>query len=92
MKLSARLREQYPEEMTVVLQHQFWDLAVSDSDFEVALSFNGVSEKLHVPFDTVKGFFDPSVQFGLQFETVTEEAGPKEVAAEAPVEEPGSRG
>ena len=88
VKMSSRLRAQYPEEMTVVLQHQFWDLTVTDSYFEVALSFNGISEKLHVPLDTVKGFFDPSVQFGLQFETVTEaQAGPREVAAE-PVEEP----
>jgi hypothetical protein len=88
VKMSTRLRAQYPEEMTVVLQHQFWDLTVTDTYFEVALSFNGVSEKLHVPLDTVKGFFDPSVQFGLQFETVTEDAGPKDVAAEAPAEEP----
>jgi len=72
VKLSARMREQYPEEMTVVLQHQFWDLAVSDAHFEVALSFNGVSEKLSVPLDAIKGFFDPSVQFGLQFETLSE--------------------
>jgi uncharacterized protein len=74
VRISARLREQYPEEMTIVLQHQFWDLAVSEQHFEVALSFNGISEKLHVPLDAVKGFFDPSVQFGLQFETVTEGA------------------
>ena len=88
VKMSTRLRAQYPEEMTVVLQHQFWDLTVTDSYFEVALSFNGISEKLHVPLETVKGFFDPSVQFGLQFETVTEEAGPKEVVTEQPAEEP----
>ena len=78
------MREQYPEEMTVVLQHQFWDLVVSDMHFEVALSFNGVSEKLYVPLDAIKGFFDPSVQFGLQFETLAEgsvEAAP----AQAPV-------
>ena len=88
VKLSARMREQYPEEMTIVLQHQFWDLAVSDAHFEVALSFNGVSEKLHVPLEAIKGFFDPSVQLGLQFETVTE--GPREIpaAAEKPVEAP----
>jgi hypothetical protein len=79
VRISARLREQYPEEMTIVLQHQFWDLAVSDTHFEVALSFNGISEKLHVPLDAIKGFFDPSVQFGLQFETVTE--GSKEAPA-----------
>ena len=84
VKMSTRLRAQYPEEMTVVLQHQFWDLTVTDTYFEVALSFNGISEKLHVPLDTVKGFFDPSVQFGLQFETVTEAAAtPKEVVTAA---------
>src|SRR5204862_148872 len=91
VKLSARMREQYPEEMTIVLQHQFWDLAVSDAHFEVALSFNGISEKLHVPLDAIKGFFDPSVQFGLQFETVTEakEEAPAEKVAPAPmVEQP----
>ena len=75
VRLSTRMKEQYPEEMTVVLQHQFWDLAVSDAHFEVALSFNGVSEKLHVPFEAIKGFFDPSVQFGLQFEPQGEAAG-----------------
>jgi len=80
VKLSARMREQYPEEMTIVLQHQFWDLAVTDTHFEVALSFNGISEKLHVPLEAIKGFFDPSVQFGLQFETQGEAAG----AAEKP--------
>jgi hypothetical protein len=80
VRISPRLREKYPEEMTIVLQHQFWDLAVTDMHFEVALSFNGISEKLHVPLDAIKGFFDPSVQFGLQFETVTE--GGKEAVAE----------
>jgi hypothetical protein len=87
VKLSPRLREQYPDEMTIVLQHQFWDLAVTEAHFEVALSFNGISEKLHVPLDAIKGFFDPSVQFGLQFETVTE--GPREIPApaEKPLEE-----
>jgi hypothetical protein len=68
VRLSQRMRAQYPEEMTVVLQHQFWDLSVSDDGFEVGLSFGGVPEKLAIPFTAVKGFFDPSVQFGLQFE------------------------
>ena len=87
VKMSTRLRAQYPEDMTVVLQHQFWDLAVTDTYFEVSLSFNGISEKLHIPLDAIKGFFDPSVQFGLQFETVTEGDGAtKEVATEAPPE------
>ena len=83
VRLSARMREQYPEEMTIVLQHQFWDLAVNDAQFEVALSFNGVSEKLQVPFEAIKGFFDPSVQFGLQFETQAAEAAGA-AAAEKP--------
>ena len=71
-RLSQRLREQYPEEMTIILQHQFWDLSVSDDAFEVGLSFGGVPEKLTVPFESINGFFDPSVQFGLQFEPVGE--------------------
>jgi hypothetical protein len=84
VKMSPRLREQYPEDMTIVLQHQFWDLIVTDSYFEVGLSFNGISEKLHVPLEAIKGFFDPSVQFGLQFEIVSETDGaPKEIAERA---------
>lgn len=71
VRMSSRLRQQHPEEMTVVLQHQFWDLAVSDNGFEVGLSFGGVPERLLVPFAAVKGFFDPSVQFGLQFDPAT---------------------
>jgi hypothetical protein len=85
VRLSARMREQYPEEMTIVLQHQFWDLSVTDTHLEVALSFNGVSEKLTVPLDAIKGFFDPSVQFGLQFETQSEPA--KAAEKPAPVED-----
>jgi uncharacterized protein len=73
VRISQRLREQYPEEMTIVLQHQFWDLAVTEHTFEVGLSFGGVPERLLVPFSAIKGFFDPSVQFGLQFEVVHEE-------------------
>ncbi len=68
-----RLRSQYPEQMTIILQHQFWDLKVTDDGFEVGLSFGGVPTKLAVPFEAVKGFFDPSVQFGLQFEEVGDE-------------------
>ena len=69
VKLSARLLAQYPEEMTIILQHQFWDLVVHDDRFEVGLSFGGIPERLVVPFAAIKSFFDPSVQFGLQFET-----------------------
>lgn len=72
VKLSQRLRSQYPEEMTIILQHQFWDLTVTDDEFEVGLSFGGIPERLSVPFEAINGFFDPSVQFGLQFEHVGE--------------------
>ena len=77
VRMSKRLRTQYPDEITIVLQHQFRDLVVTDQTFEVGLSFSGVNEHLVVPFDAIKRFFDPSVQFGLQFETVavTEDAG-----------------
>ncbi|MHC5652717.1 SspB family protein [Stappia sp. ICDLI1TA098] len=68
VRISPRLHERYPKEMTVVLQHQFWDLTVTDHAFEVGLSFGGVPEKLFVPFSSIKGFFDPSVQFALEFE------------------------
>src|SRR5712691_2919901 len=73
VRLSPRLREKYPEEMTIVLQHQFWDLVVSDTTFEVGLAFGGVAERLLVAFDAIKSFVDPSVNFGLQFEQVTED-------------------
>jgi hypothetical protein len=72
VKISERLRLQYPEQMTIILQHQFWDLAVGERGFEVGLSFGGIPEKLGIPFEAINGFFDPSVQFGLQFEEVTE--------------------
>ena len=79
--MSPRLKASYPREMTIVLQHQFWDLKVTDDDFEVGLAFNGIPERLHIPLRAVKAFHDPSVQFGLQF-TVEAEAGG---AAEPPV-------
>ena len=76
VKLSPRLLAQYPEEMTIILQHQFWDLVVTEDRFEVGLSFGGIPERLVVPFAAIKSFLDPSVQFGLQFE-------PSEAAVEA---------
>jgi hypothetical protein len=72
VRLSQRMRTQYPEEMTVVLQHQFWDLTVAEDRFEVGLSFSGVPERVVVPFAAIKSFVDPSVQFGVQFEQMTE--------------------
>jgi hypothetical protein len=81
VRISNRLREQYPDEMTIVLQHQYWDLKVHDHGFEVVLSFKNVHEQLVVPYDAVVGFFDPSVQFGLKFEP--DEAAAPEAAAPA---------
>jgi hypothetical protein len=72
VRLSSRLRQQYPERMTIVLQHQFWDLTVSDEGFEVGLSFKNVPERLYVPFEALMEFYDPSVQFGLKFEGISE--------------------
>jgi hypothetical protein len=66
--LSKRLKEKYPSEMTIVLQHRFWDLIVSDERFEVKLTFDGIPERLVVPFSAIKVFIDPSVRFGMQFE------------------------
>jgi uncharacterized protein len=70
VRLSDRMRAQYPETMTIILQHQFWDLRVDDDGFEVGLSFGGIPERLAVPFEAVTAFFDPAVQFGFQFETL----------------------
>jgi hypothetical protein len=67
--LSKRLKERYPEEMTIVLQHQFRDLAVDDHRFEVTLSFDSKLERLSVPLRAVRVFFDPSVPYGLQFDS-----------------------
>ena len=74
VKLSPRLLAQYPEEMTIILQHQFWDLVVTEDRFEVGLSFGGIPERLVVPFAAIKSFLDPSVQFGMEFDTAAETA------------------
>ncbi len=67
--IAAALRGQYPKEMTIVLQHQFWGLEVNDDHFAVTLSFGGKHERLVVPYHAVVSFADPSVKFGLQFES-----------------------
>jgi len=90
VRLSQRLREKHPDEMTIVLQHQFWDLNVSDHAFEVGLSFSGVPERLLIPYDAITTFFDPSVQFGLKFET--QDAAGEAPASEAPAPVKGPRG
>ena len=69
VEITPRLKAQYPEEITIVLQHQFWGLETDDDGFEVTLSFGGVSERLVVPWHAMVGFVDPSVEFGLRFGT-----------------------
>jgi hypothetical protein len=82
--LSKRLKERYPEEMTIVLQHQFRNLIVDDDHFEVTLSFDSKLERLAVPLRAVRVFFDPSVPYGLQFDSSDLAAKPAD-EADAPV-------
>lgn len=86
VRISTRLRERYPEQMTIVVQFQYWDLKVSESGFEIGLSFSDVPEKLEIPFSAVRGFYDPSVNFELEFDVKTsaEDAAETEPAAAAP--------
>jgi uncharacterized protein len=89
VRLSEATREQYPNEMTIVLRHQFWDLTVDDKGFEVGLSFAGIPERVSVPFDAVTAFFDPAVQFGFQFEALDKQAAEQaSTAAETPAPGP----
>jgi hypothetical protein len=81
VRISTRLRERYPEQMTIVIQFQYWDLKVTDTGFEIGLSFSDVPERLEIPFSAVRGFYDPSVNFELEFDVKTE---PAEVAEETP--------
>lgn len=79
VELPEYLRAKYPEEMTIVLQHQYWDLIIGDTSFEVTVSFNKQQERIKVPFSALSAFVDPSVRFGLQFdrrEKAASEAGP----------------
>lgn len=87
VRISTRMAEKYPDEITIVLQHQFWDLSVNDQTFEVGLSFGGAPERLLVPFDAVSGFFDPSVQFGLKFEVDEQSDGAETGQDAAAIEE-----
>ncbi|MBM3515043.1 MAG: hypothetical protein FJX59_15220 [Alphaproteobacteria bacterium] len=84
VRMPESLRALHPNEMTIVLQHQFWDLKVSDDEFEITLSFSGVSQRLKVPFAAVSAFADPHAKFGLQFHVEFEErAAADEDAAKA---------
>ena len=73
VSIGERLSQKYPREMTVVIQHQFFNLQVLEDRFQVELSFDNIPEKLVIPFASVKGFLDPAVQFGLQFEVASTE-------------------
>ncbi len=88
--IPPRLLAQYPQEMTIVLQHQFWDLKVDGGIFSVGLSFGGIPSTLTVPFSAVTGFADPHVQFGLRFRPLGEEAANDQPAGllAAPPDEP----
>src|SRR5690606_17647924 len=72
VRISPRLREKYPEQMTIVIQFQYWDLKVTDTGFEIGLSFSDVPERLEIPFSAVRGFYDPSVNFELEFDVKAE--------------------
>lgn len=67
VNISPAIKQRYPEEMTVVIQHQYWDLKITEDSFSLMLSFNNIPEKLHVPFAALTAFADPSIKFGLQF-------------------------
>ena len=82
VRISTRLHERYPEQMTIVIQFQYWDLKVTDTGFEVGLSFSDIPERLEIPFSAVRGFYDPSVNFELEFDVKTEPA--VELADETP--------
>lgn len=74
VRLSTRLREKYPELMTIVVQHQYWDLTVTETAFEIGLSFSDIPERLLIPYSAIRGFYDPAVNFELEFD-VRDEAG-----------------
>jgi hypothetical protein len=83
VELPEYLRAKYPEEMTIVLQHQYWDLIIHEDDFEVTVSFNKQQERIKVPFAALSAFVDPSVRFGLQFDRRDKAAGDKPEATAA---------
>lgn len=85
VRISSRLQERYPEQMTIVIQYQYWDLKVSEAGFEIGLSFSDIPEKLEIPFSAVRGFYDPSANFELEFDP-RQDADASEPAPPAEVE------
>ena len=94
VEIPDHLHERYPNEMTIVLQHQFWNLEIEEERFQVSLSFSDEPQELSIPFESVIAFADPSVRFGLQFDSGLEEdeedEDTAEVEAEPPVEQDAS--
>ena len=84
VRISSRLREKYPELMTIVIQHQYWDLAPGETFFSVTLKFGGAPKRVSVPYAAVTRFYDPSVQFLLQFEVSGDPAATAAAPEEAP--------
>lgn len=82
VEMPSHLLEKYPDEITIVLQHEFEDLTVRSDEFEVTLWFNNIPAHLKVPFKAIRAFFDPSVKFGLQFNAIDAEKIESEPAAE----------
>lgn len=84
--ISDELRKKYPEEMTIVIQHQYYDLEIDDEAFSIVLSFDHVKQNLTIPFDSLISFVDPSVRFGLQFNVMLEEGEEEEGKVKAKAE------
>lgn len=88
VEIPKHLAERYPDEMTVVIQHRYWDLSVGDDSFTIGLSFNQVPAKLVIPYLAISGFADPSVNFALQFNVdLPEAAAPAPPPAAEPIED-----
>lgn len=83
VRISQHLKSKYAEQMTIVIQHQFWELKVTDSQFEIGLSFSDTPEKLVIPYNAIRGFYDPSVNFELEFDVplVDEQEDSAEITA-----------
>ncbi len=86
--IPAQMRQRYPDEMAIILQHEFWDLSVGADAFEVSLNFSRKPERLTIPFDSITGFSDPSVPFGFKLEPRISAEGKPETPAPKAVPEP----
>lgn len=87
VQIPDNLKQEYPSEMTIVIQHKFWGLKITDERIEVGLYFNGSPEMLHIPFEAISAFMDPSVQFALQFHDSTEDMADDELLDAETLEE-----